>query len=122
MQTSRFVATPVFRGRRMKNSSSYVGRVGGLAVALGIGTAVVTCHGSGACRIPRWRAELAIKQLFGDQVGDAEHRTRSCPDIVGSAGPARRRGQRAVDRWNRGGRQRDRPQQRRRPNQLESLH
>ena len=29
----------------MKNSSSYVGRVGGLAVALGIGTAVVTCHG-----------------------------------------------------------------------------
>lgn len=29
----------------MKNSSAYVGRVGGLAVALGIGTAVVTCHG-----------------------------------------------------------------------------
>ncbi len=29
----------------MKNSAAYVGRVGGLAVALGIGTAVVTCQG-----------------------------------------------------------------------------
>lgn len=77
----------------MKNSSAYVGRVGGLAVALGIGTAVVTCHGvahaespDGAPSPPSNTSSETKPDTPNTGPAAAQTSSSSAPDIAPSRG------------------------------------
>ena len=49
-------------------AASYIGRIGGLAVALGVGTAIITGQGV-AIRDPRRRLQDGASQSSGSQTG-----------------------------------------------------